>query len=384
MKDPRVRFETRTPFQVDLRERVDAYLRVEGREAAGYRAILVKTAVLFSTLALGLAIGLGTTMVPLILLGAAIAGLSMAGLGMSVQHDGGHRAFSRNPTLNKAAASVLDFLGASSYVWHHKHGVAHHTYPNMEGADEDIELRPLARMAPGQPHHWFHRVQHLYMPVLYGLINVKWFWWDDYRDLIRGKIGNTPINRPKGGDLAIFVVGKLVHLAWGVVLPIAVLGWGYGLLFHFVMYFACGFTLALVFQLAHCVEEAEFIQLPASASEGVIVRDFFAHQLATTVDFARDNALVGWYVGGLNFQAVHHLFPRVCHVHYRGLAPIVEQCCADHGVPYKASPSLRAAVGSHFRWLRRMGRGEPVSLALPRVEPSVPSVSIGAPSVRAA
>jgi linoleoyl-CoA desaturase len=378
VKDPRVRFDTRTPFQLDLRRRIDAYLSVEGREREGYRAIKIKTAVLFAWLAAGLAIGLSTTMLPLVLLGALLAGLAMAGLGMSVQHDGGHRAYSRNPKLNKAAAAVLDFLGASSYVWHYKHGVAHHTYPNMEGADEDIELRPIARMAPGQPHHWFHRFQPWYMPVLYGLINVKWFWWDDYRDLLRGRVGNTPIAKPRGSDLAIFVGGKLVHLLWGVILPLVVLGPALGLVFHLVMYFACGFTLSLVFQLAHCVEEAEFIQLPEAANGPTIERDFFAHQLATTVDFARDNAFVTWYVGGLNFQAVHHLVPRVCHIHYRGLAAVVQQCCADHGVAYKFSPTLWRAIGSHFRWLARMGRGELANTRLPE------RGAIETPSARAA
>ena len=378
MKDPRVHFETRTAFALDLRRRVDAYLSVEGREPAGFRAIQVKTLVLFVWLAGGIALGLSTTMLPVILLGGLLAGLAMAGLGMSVQHDGGHRAYSRNPKINLAAASVLDFLGASSHVWHYKHGVAHHTYPNMEGADEDIELRPIARMAPGQPHHWYHRFQQFYMPLLYGMINIKWFWSDDYRDLIRGRVGNTPIKPPRGGDLAIFIGGKIVHLLWSLVLPLAVLGLAKGLAFYGIMYFACGFTLALVFQLAHCVEEAEFIQLPTSPDAPPVERDFFAHQLATTVDFARTSRWVTWYVGGLNFQAVHHLFPRVCHIHYPGLAPIVEQCCAEHGVPYKFTPSLWTAIGSHFRWLRRMGRGETPALVVP--EPS----SFATPTARAA
>jgi linoleoyl-CoA desaturase len=368
VKDPRVRFDSRTPFQLDLRRRIDAYLSVEGREREGFRAIQIKTAILFAWLVAGLAIGLSTTMIPLIVVGALLTGLAMAGLGMSVQHDGGHKAYSRNPELNLAAASVLDFLGASSHVWHYKHGVAHHTYPNMEGADEDIELRPIARMAPGQPHHWHHRFQQFYMPLLYGMINVKWFWWDDYRDLMRGRVGNTPIKPPRGRDLAIFIGGKIVHLLWSVVLPIAMLGLAKAVLFYFVMYFACGFTLSLVFQLAHCVEEAEFIQLPIAGANGqpppVIERDFFAHQLATTVDFARESSWVTWYVGGLNFQAVHHLVPRVCHIHYRGLATLVQECCADHGVPYKFSPSLWTAIRSHFRWLARMGRGEaPLTVA---------------------
>ncbi len=318
-----------------------------------------KTAALFAALALGLALGLSTTMLPVVLAGALVAGFAMAGLGMSVQHDGGHRAYSKNPKVNKVAAAVLDFLGASSHVWNHKHAIAHHTYPNMEGADEDIELQPLARMAPGQPHRWFHLAQPLYMPLLYGMLNLKWYWWDDYRDLLRGKIGNTPIARPRGGDLAIFLAGKLVHPLWALVLPIATLGWAKGLGFYGVMYFTCGLTLSLVFQLAHCVEEAEFIRLTDLADGEVIERDFAAHQLATTVDFAPNNRWLTWYVGGLNFQAVHHLYPRVCHIHYPALATIIQRCSAEFGVAYKSTPSLATAIGSHFRWLARMGRGEP-------------------------
>jgi linoleoyl-CoA desaturase len=377
MKDTRVRFETRTPFSLDLRRRVDAYLAVEGRDAAARRVMGRKTFVLFAALALGLGLAIVGATTIFVLLGALLAGLALAGLGMNVQHDGGHRAYSKDAATNRRAAAVLDFLGASSYVWHVKHGVAHHTYPNIEGADEDIELRPFARMAPGQPHHWFHRFQHVYLPLLYGFITIKWFWWDDYRDLLRGSIGSTPITRPRGRDLAVFVAGKLVHLLWAVVLPIATLGWGLGLLFYVGMHMVGGMTLALVFQLAHCVEEAEFVQPPREGA-GPLVRDFHAHQLATTVDFAPDNALIGWYVGGLNFQAVHHLFPRVCHVHYRALAPIVAQCCAEHGVPYKANPSFLAAVGSHLRWLRRMGRGEQRVRPLDELEP------IATPTARAA
>ena len=380
MKETRVRFQTRTLFQLDLRKRIDAYLKVEGRERAGFRAILIKAVILFAALGVGLALalGLGVGSWPFVLIGALIAGLAMAGLGMSVQHDGGHRSFSRSPALNRAAASVLDFLGGSSHVWHYKHGVAHHTYPNMQGADEDIALEPLARMAPGQRRRSFHRFQHLYMPLVYGIISLKWVWLDDYRRIAKGRVASSALPRPRGSALAILIAGKLIHLAWALVLPIVVLGWAKGLVFYNLMYFACGFTLALVFQLAHCVEEAEFIALPIAANAPLIERDFAAHQVATTVDFARDNRWLSWYVGGLNFQVVHHLFPRVCHVHYRGLAPIVEQCCADHGVAYKSNPSLSAAIGSHLRWLRRMGQAEAPVLSIPEPE------RFASPSSRAA
>jgi Fatty acid desaturase len=58
---------------------------------------------------------------------------------------------------------------------------------------------------------------------------------------------------------------------------------------------------------------------------------------------------------GLNFQIEHHLFPKICHIHYAALAPLVEQTCQEFGVRYKTNETFQAALGSHFRWLRKLG-----------------------------
>jgi linoleoyl-CoA desaturase len=133
--------------------------------------------------------------------------------------------------------------------------------------------------------------------------------------------------------------------------------------------FLAGNVLSLVFQIEHCVEEADFF-VPATTEDGELKVDFAVHQLATTVDFCPGNRFVTWYVGGLNFQAIHHLFPRVSHVHYPALAPHVAQTCAEYGIPYKVRHTMLALVSSQYRWLRRMGRGDdpaPVTAMIPAV-----------------
>lgn len=87
------------------------------------------------------------------------------------------------------------------------------------------------------------------------------------------------------------------------------------------------------------------------------------HQVETTVDFAPRSRLLAWYLGGLNFQVEHHLFSRVCHIHYPALATVVSAACADHGVSYKSHATIWSAVASHTRWLRRMGRAPAVAPA---------------------
>lgn len=370
VKDSRVRFNKNTAFSADLRGRVDGYFAKHGFARDGGARMLGKTAILFAWLigSYVALLALGSSWLAVVLLGIS-CGLALAGLGMGVQHDGGHRAYSSKRWINRGAASVLDLLGASSYVWRTKHGIVHHTYPNVEGADDDLEAGPFARLSPGQPHRRMHRFQHLYMWPLYGFLTVKWSLFDDFHNIARGRVGNHPLAAPRGRELAIFVIGKLAHLSWAVIVPMLVLGVGKALVFYAALSAAGGITLSVVFQLAHCVEEAQFVDPDAHA--GGVVLDFSAHQLATTIDFACDSKWLSWYVGGLNFQAVHHLFPRVCHVHYPALAKIVAATAAEHGVPYTAAPTLRAALRSHYRWLRRMGAGEQAGEQGQRDEPAL-------------
>ena len=117
-----------------------------------------------------------------------------------------------------------------------------------------------------------------------------------------------------------------------------------------------GIVLAVVFQLAHCVEHADF---PTELGTGRMTTPWAVHQVETSVDFARDSRAACWLLGGLNFQIEHHLFPRVCHVNYPAIAPLVEQTCRDFGISYKYNDTFLGALRSHYAWLRAMGRAPP-------------------------
>jgi linoleoyl-CoA desaturase len=145
-------------------------------------------------------------------------------------------------------------------------------------------------------------------------------------------------------------VPLLVHPAWQV--GLAFLGTS----------FVLAFTLAVTFQLAHCVEEADFFTAEELSSER---RVWAVHEVETTVDFCPRNRLLTWMLGGLNFQIEHHLFPRVPHTHYARIAEIVKRNARRHGVRYTVHDSLRAALRSHYRHLRATGRlGLPVEIEM--------------------
>jgi len=284
---------------------------------------------------------------------AILLGLSAAGIGFNAQHDGGHRAYSNYFWVNKLMATTMDVLGGSSYLWHWKHAVFHHSYVNIAGLDTDIDLGIIARLTPHQKRLVFHRWQHLYLWPLYGLLAIKWQLFDDFRKLIAGRIGGHRVPRPKKWDLVILLVGKAIFLTAAFGVPLLFHRPNVVLFYYLVTALVLGTVLSIVFQLAHCVDEASF-PLPREGS-GRIENSWAIHQTETTVDFARRSRVVAWLFGGLNFQIEHHLFPRISHVNYPAISRLVEGTCRDFGVNYMEFKSIRAGVASHFRWLRRMG-----------------------------
>jgi linoleoyl-CoA desaturase len=350
-----IKFGKRNEFQSELRRRVDEFFEKTGRPRRDVPQMYLKTAILLTSFvaAYVLLVFVAQTWwqgVPL----AIFLGLVTAAIGFNIQHDGGHQAYSERAWINKLAALTLDLIGGSSYRWHYKHGVLHHTFVNITHEDPDITLGMLARLTPHQKRRWFHRLQHIYIWPLYGLFVIKWHLFDDFRDLILGRIEEHKIPRPKGWDLVAFIVGKLIFFTLAIGIP---------LLFHrawvvFVYYgivaAVLGSVLSVVFQLAHAVEAAEFPMPMVGTSN--MENAWAIHQVETTVDFAPKSKMAAWLLGGLNFQIEHHLMPRICHVNFPALAPIVEQTCNEFGVKYNEHRSFRAGLASHFRWLREMGR----------------------------
>lgn len=350
-----LKFAPDAGFQRVLRERVDQYFESTGLRPRDCPRMYLKTATILIWLGASYALLLMNANVWWLAAPLSVSlGLAMAACGFGVQHDGGHSAYSSRSWLNRLTACTLDLLGGSSYVWAQKHNVIHHSYSNVTGHDDDIDLGFFARVSPHQKRLRFHRLQHVYLWALYGLLPIKWQLYDDFRDVIRGRIGDRPIARPRGWDLATLIAGKLLFVSLAFVIPMTMHSVAVVLLCYLLTSFVQGVTLSVVFQLAHCVEDAEF-PMPAPES-GRIESAWAVHQVQTTVDFGRENRWLTWFVGGLNFQIEHHLFPRICHVHYPALSRIVEETCRESGVSYRAHPTFRAGVASHFRWLRRMGR----------------------------
>jgi linoleoyl-CoA desaturase len=250
-------------------------------------------------------------------------------------------------------AMSLDVVGGSSHFWHWKHNVFHHTFVNVVGYDTDINLIGLARLTPHHRHLWFHRWQHVYVWFLYGAFALKWQVYDDFRLALTGRMAAHTVPRPRGAQWLVFVGGKLAFLSLAFVIPLTLHSVWVVAGTYAVTVLSLGIVLAVVFQLAHCVERADFA---TEEVPGRMAAPWAVHQVEASVDFARQNRAACWLLGGLNFQIEHHLFSRICHLNYPTIAPVVEQTCREFGVKYKYNRTLSSAVLSHYRWLRAMGR----------------------------
>ncbi len=280
-----------------------------------------------------------------------VLGLFVAGIGFNVGHDAGHGAYSKHRLVNRALAAVFDVLGASSYTWGRAHNVVHHTYTNVPGVDHDLDPGPYLVLTPQPNPPRVYRWQHVFAFPLYAFTHLVWVFKKDFV-----QVGNRQLTgrAASAGEVAGLVVGKLVHLGLFVVLPMMVspYAWWQVLLGYVAMSATAGFTLAVIFQLAHVVEGPQF---PNASAKGRLVGGWAPHQLRTTANFAPGNPLATFLLGGLNHQIEHHLLPGVCHIHYPALSPLVAQTAREFGLPYLVTGTFGEALGSHVRTLYRLG-----------------------------
>jgi linoleoyl-CoA desaturase len=342
-------------LHAELKRRVNEYLSDHSIKSTGNYKLFSKAIILLSLfVATYIHLVFFTPPVFYAIAECVLFGGLIAAIGFNVMHDGSHGSFSKYPWLNKLASSSISVLGASRFMWGMKHVTLHHTFTNIDGVDDDIEVGVFMRMAPTQKHYLLHRFQHVYFWVLYCLLYIFWIFFTDYKKYFSQKIGSVPLKKMTIGEHIEFWVVKVYHAAVFIIIPVYMLGWASWLVGFLVTTCFAGFILSIVFQLAHTVDGTEFPV--AIQPENKMPDEFAAHQIHTTANFATKSKLVSWLVGGLNFQIEHHLFPKVSHVHYPEISKIVKQTCADFKLKYIEYPTVVSAIKAHVNYLKSMSK----------------------------
>jgi linoleoyl-CoA desaturase len=344
----------RSKFHRELKERVNSYFAKHNKNKTGNAALYFKAIILIAGyLAVYVHLIFFTPPAIWALAECLLMGLLTASIGFNVMHDGSHGSFSSSRFFNLIAEFSSNMLGASGIMWKNKHVIIHHTYTNIDGVDDDIEIKPLLRMCPTQKRYAIHRFQHIYVWFLYSLLLLFWLFFSDYQKYFRQKVGNIPIKKMTMGDHLGFWAAKLGYIFMMIALPIYLLDFLPWLIGFLTMTLFAGLILSIVFQLAHTVEETTF-PVPNEAVQ--IENEWAIHQLETTANFATRNRVISWIVGGLNFQVEHHLFPKISHIHYPAISRIIRETCEEFNVRYIEYRKMTQALVSHASYLKKMGR----------------------------
>ncbi len=351
-------------FYEDLKNRVNEYFTSNNISQYSNTQMYIKTIAMISMYFIPYFILVtGLTSVSLWLFYGMwlLMGAGIVGIGTSVMHDSNHGAYSENKTLNNNLGNLLNVIGGYALNWKIQHNVLHHTYTNIGGLDEDIETGVALRMTPTRPLKGYHKYQHIYAWFLYCLMNIYWVTAKDYIKISAYNKNGLLIKQKTTFRRALteLTLLKIFYIGYIFVLPIMFSGFAwYHIVGGFViMHVIAGFSLACIFQPAHVVETSDFAK---PDDERKMENNWAVHQILNTADFAPDNKFVCWYIGGLNFQIEHHLFPHVCHIHYPKIAKIVAQVAKEHNIPYQVMPTFRSALLAHGKMLKYLGTHENV------------------------
>jgi linoleoyl-CoA desaturase len=361
-----IKFSTsRADFFSTLNHRVSEYFKNNNISRYANTQMRIKTVCMFGLYSIPYILMITETVTSpgLMLALCVVMGIGIAGIGLAVMHDANHGSYSNKSWVNNTVGYSLNVMGAGAFNWKVQHNVLHDTYTNIHDVDEDISPRGILRMTPHSEWRSFHRFQHIYAWFVYGLMTLVWVVVKDFVRLSRyHKDGLVKKQRADiKREWAILIVTKLMYVIYILIIPMMVLSiaWWQWLIGFVSMHYVAGFILAVIFQPAHVIDGTEF---PMPDQQGKMDNNWAIHQLHTTTNFANNSAIFSWYVGGLNFQVEHHLFPNVCHVHYKKISAIVKATTQEFGLPYKSEPRFMDALIGHGKLLKELGKRPALTL----------------------
>jgi linoleoyl-CoA desaturase len=350
-----------TEFSRAVNQRVNVYFKENGISRNANQFMILKTLLLFGLYVLTYCMIImgGITNLPLLFLLWALLGFGQSFIGMSIMHDTVHGAYTKNKLAKFLLGIPIIAIGVEPRIWRIEHNIMHHTYTNVEGIDQDINPRYLFRFSEHQPKRWYHRYQYIYATFFYGFLIIEWLTIKDLLKALKYYRMGFFKTRTETALLTLSIIfKKLIFYFLFLYIPLQLLPFPAIIVFSMflTMLVVAGIVMTIIFQLAHVVPKCEV----ESNSAELVNKNWHIHQMLTTSDFAHQNKIISYLIGGLNYQIEHHLFPNVCHVHYPAISGIVKETAKEFDVPYHVEDTFTHAVKEHYRLLKHLGVNEKI------------------------
>jgi linoleoyl-CoA desaturase len=345
-------------FDLELKREIKEYMKTQKNGNKGNYEIYLKIIVLFTLFfgAWGLLSFTHLTGLGLIL-ALAVFGIAYSSLAFTIGHDSGHGTIFRNTKIDKALFwFTYSVLGIPPYIWNYTHNRIHHPNVNIDGYDMDIDKNPVLRLTPMTPWKSYHRFQHIYCFALYPLFFFNKFFFNDFNALRKIEQRYMGDRKHPIGRIVEHYVMKAVYLFLMIGVPALFSGYSLGAvaLTYIVFMMSISVVIGLTLASAHLNEGCLFIDKPEN---GDVEVSFSELQIKTCIDFSPESRFWGFLCGGINAHVAHHLFPKICSVHYRAITKMIKNKCQKYGIDYREMNIIQLWA-SHIKYLRHLGQGE--------------------------
>ena len=285
----------------------------------------------------------GYTIVKSILLG-----FLMAMIGLCIQHDANHGAVSRRETINRLWGYTQDWIGGSSLLWKHHHVLLHHAYTNVIEHDPDITT-DILRLHKDIRYKAHHSWQKIYIWFLFLFLPLNWH-FAELRDLWKMNHMSHRISSFASDEQRIAIILRIAFYIRFYALPLYRYP-SFDTLLHIGISLAVGgIYLGLNFIISHNFEGVKNNNVAVATADNWAISQV---ESSSTVG----GRVLGFFHGGLNYQIEHHLFPRISHVHYYKIKPIVQDWCKKNNIKYTYYNTLWENIHSCYKYLELRGCG---------------------------
>lgn len=274
-------------------------------------------------------------------------------LSMNASHDASHGSVFRKPAANRWLMAFCTIpMGTDPDYWTLRHVHFHHSYPNIQHYDLDMEPNPALRQAPF--HDWSaqYRYQHYYWPLVAAISLTYLCWVSDWLD----RFHQTPLKKFSYLNHKIywlkFFLLKIAHVILLIVIPATLLS--FSLWQIIVIYLAAQMLvssfLVLMILGTHWAD-VDFFQ---ADQKNKMPHSWQRHAFLTACDWQPKPRWLNHFLGGLDLHLTHHLLPGYSNRHYPALADIIQQLSKEYDLPYRRINYTQLAKAQQ-NFLKKMG-----------------------------
>lgn len=270
-------------------------------------------------------------------------GINMAMIGLCIQHDANHGAVSAKPWVNILWGYTQDWIGGSSLLWKHHHVLLHHAYTNVNDEDPDAssDLIRLHKLISWKSQY---KYQQFYIWFLLPLLPLKWHFAEIW-DLYSMEHMDVGISSMALNEARFSILLRILFIIRFYIIPLWVYPSIFTLAYILLALGVGGLYLGFNFIISH-----NFLDVTNVVEKN---KDWAILQVETSSTVG--GRALGFFHGGLNYQIEHHLFPRISHVHYWKIKPIVQEWCKDYGIKYTHFDNIWHNLVSCYKYMRIMG-----------------------------